>query len=610
MQKAQNLDHIRHSLAHLLAAAVLKKYPKTKLGIGPVIEHGFYYDFYFANKHKSGHESPRITDTDLPEIEKMMRELIRAKLPFSGKRLAPAEAKKIFKGQPFKLELIKEFTKPTKGVKKEPLTIYITGDKNQRKSAFNPRESAFYDLCRGGHVKNTKEINPEAFKLTHIAGAYWRGSEKNQMLTRIYGLAFATKKELDKHLALEEEAKKRDHREIGKHQKLFMSHDMVGSGLPIWLPAGTVIKDEVQRFAEETEARAGYVRVSTPHIAKEELFKTSGHLPYYADSMFPPMKLDDGNYYLKAMNCPIHHLIYKSEPRSYRDLPLRLAEYGTVYRNELSGTLAGLLRVRMLSMNDAHIYCRTDQIESEFKAVIEMTLGYFKTFGLTDYWFRLSLWDPKNRKKYVNEPKNWRAAESTIHKVLKHLGVKFVEAKNEAAFYGPKVDVQFHSMGGREETMSTIQLDFTAKKRFGLSYIDKGGKSNGEVFVIHRAPLSTHERFMAFLIEHYAGAFPVWLSPVQAVVLPVGEKYAAYAKHVAGELKAQNMRVEISAANETLGKRIRDAELKKIPYILVVGEKEESTGTVNVRERHKKETATVLLAAFLKTIKNIIAERR
>lgn len=588
---SNNIDHIRHSLAHLLAAAVLEKYPKAKLGIGPTIESGFYYDILLANKHKSGRESARITDVDLPEIEKAMRKFVAQKLPFSGRKVTPAEAKKLFKDQPFKLDLIKEFVKEKKG-----LTVYKTGD-------------IFLDLCRGGHVKNTSEINPDAFTLTHLAGAYWRGSERNPQLTRIYGLAFNTKKELDTHLAMLEEAKRRDHRKLGAELELFMFDDRVGKGLPLWLPKGTVMKNEIEKLAMEMEDKYGYERVSTPHLAKKELYETSGHLPYYADSMYPPMKMDDGTYYVRAMNCPHHHVIYGSRPRSYRELPVRLAEYGTVYRNELSGTLAGLLRVRMLSMNDAHIYCRKDQIEEEFKRVLDLNLEYFKLFGLTDYSFRLSLGDSKNKVKFVNEPANWKYAEEVLRGIMKKSGVKFTEAKGEAAFYGPKVDVQFTSVIGREETMSTIQLDFAAKKRFNLTYQGKDGKDSNEIFVIHRAPLSTHERFMAFLIEHYAGDFPVWLSPTQVKVLPVAEAHTRYAEEVVTTLKKHRIRVELSQANETLGKRIRAAELEKIPYVLVVGDKEEASKTVNVRRRHIKETDTTPLEKFAHALSAEIAAR-
>ena len=504
-----NLEHLRHTLAHLLAAAVEELYPGAKPTIGPAIEDGFYYDF----------DDLKLSDADLPELEEKMRELLPSWTKFNSEEVSAQEAKKNYKDNPYKQELINEITD-----RGEKITLYTSGE--------------FTDLCRGGHVKNpAKDIDPAAFKLTHIAGAYWRGNEKNKMLTRVYGAAFATKAELAEYLKQREEAKKRDHRVLGRELKIFTFDNLVGSGLPLWLPNGTIIKDEIEKFAVEIESATGYQRVSTPHIAKEELFKMSGHLPYYADLMFPPMELDDGKYYLKAMNCPITHLIYKSEPRSYRDLPLRLAEYGTVYRNELSGTLAGLLRVRMLSMNDAHIYCRRDQIEQEFKGVIDLTLKMFKTFGLSDYSFRLSKWDPVNKDKYINEPENWEFTEKILKRVLETAGVKFMEATGEAAFYGPKVDIQYRSISGREETMSTIQLDFAARELFNLVYHDSNGRSNNEVFVIHRAPLSTHERFIAFLIEHFAGAFPVWLAPVQTRILSVSEKFQKYGEEVLDELK-------------------------------------------------------------------------
>lgn len=564
------MDKIRHSLAHLLAAAVLKKFPDTKLGIGPAIENGFYYDFLFKKPI-----SPEI----LPELEKTMREFIRAGLVFSGKSVSPREARRLFKNQPFKLDLIKEFVRG-----KQKLTIYDTHTPKSRKLK---AKSYFIDLCRGGHVKNTKEINPEAFKLTHIAGAYWRGSEKNPQLTRIYGLAFASKKELDKHLALLEEAKRRDHRKLGQELKLFTFSDMVGPGLPLWLPKGTVIVNELEKLAKETERRAGYKEVRTPHIAKEIMYKTSGHLPYYADTMFPPMVLreDKETYYLRAMNCPHHHQIYASEPRSYRDLPLRLSEYGTVYRYEKSGELFGLMRVRMLSMNDAHIYCTPEQFEEEFRAVNEMYLNYFKLFGLKKYVMRFSTHDPKELgKKYVKEPALWKKTEDMVRRVLKKSRINYVEVPNEAAFYGPKIDVQVWSAIGREFTIATNQVDFAQPRRFGLTYIDSQGKLQIPI-VIHRAPLGTHERTIGFLIEHYAGAFPLWLAPVQVKVLPVSEKFSKYARMVAQELINQNVRAETADTNETLAKRIREAELQKTPYVLVVGEKEEKNRSVNVRRR-------------------------
>jgi len=577
-----SLENIRHSLAHLLGAAVLELYPGSKLAIGPAINDGFYYDIDVSGV---------ISDNDLPKIEKKMREILKTWRTFEGREVSPREAKELFKDNPYKKELIDELVE-----KGEKITLYASG--------------SFTDLCRGGHVENAREIDPKAFKLSRVAGAYWRGSEKNPQLTRIYGYAFETKDELQKHLVMLEEAKKRDHRKLGRDLELFTFDDLVGKGLPLWLPNGTLIKDLIEKLAVEMEKKYGYVRVSTPHLAKEELFITSGHLPYYKDSMYPPMKMDDGNYYLKAMNCPHHHVIYKSRPHSYRVLPIRMAEYGTVYRNELSGTLAGLLRVRMLSMNDAHIYCTRDQAEEEFKKVLELTMEYFEIFGLKDYWFRLSKWNPENKEKYINEPENWNYAESILRKILKDLKVKFVEADDEAAFYGPKVDVQFKSVIGREETMSTIQLDFAAKKRFGLSYIDAEGKENNGVFVIHRAPLSTHERFMAFLIEHYAGAFPIWLSPIQVAILPISDKQNEWATEVYESLKSKDIRVEISKGNETLGRKIRESELKKIPYILVIGEKEEKAEAVAVRARGKGDQGQMKIGEFVKKIKKEIKDKK
>lgn len=581
-----NLDNVRHSLAHLLAAAVLQKFPGTKLGIGPTTENGFYYDFLFKKT---------VSPTVLSELEKTMREFIRAGLPFTGRAVQPTEARKIFKNQPFKLELIKEFVK-----EKKKLTVYKTGD-------------VFLDLCRGGHVKNSKEINPEAFKLTHLAGAYWRGDEKNPQLTRIYGAAFASKKELEEYLKMLEEAKKRDHRKLGQELKLFTFSDYVGPGLPLWLPKGTVIINELEKLAKETERRAGYREVRTPHIAKEIMYRTSGHLPYYADTMFPPMAFKENNkkevYYLRAMNCPHHHQIYAAEPRSYRDLPLRLSEYGTVYRYEKSGELFGLMRVRMLSMNDAHIYCAPEQFEEEFAAVNEMYLNYFKLFGLKKYMMRFSTHDPKELgKKYVNEPQLWKKTEDMVRRVLKKSKINYAEISNEAAFYGPKIDVQVWSAIGREFTLATNQVDFAQPRRFGLIYTDSRGKTQTPI-VIHRAPLGTHERTIGFLIEHYAGAFPVWLAPVQAEILPVSEKFEKYAKSVAEAMKNDGIRAEIAKANETLGKRIREAEIQKIPYILVVGEKEEKNKSVNVRHYKRGRKGEVKLDSLIRKISEEIKSR-
>ena len=590
----QNLDEMRpfdilrarHSFAHLLAASVQKLYPKVTLGIGPVIENGFYYDF----------GNLKITDADLSRIEKEMREIAKQNLAFKKELWTSQKASAHYKKlkQPFKLKLIKDLLKTkNQKLKTGKVGMVYTGD-------------VFLDLCRGGHVKNTKELPLDAFKLTHIAGAYWRGSEKNPMLTRIYGAAFATKKELATHLWQLEEAKKRDHRVWGEKLKLFTFAPEVGPGLPLWLPNGTILRDEIENYAKQVEKEWGYQRVTTPHIAKDTLYKTSGHLPYYKDSMFPPMELDDGTYYLKAMNCPHTHLIYRAEPRSWRDLPLRFAEYGTVYRYERSGTLAGLLRVRGMTQNDAHIYCTEDQVEEEFLKVMKLhEFWYNKVFGIKDFYMRLSL-PAKDKAKYVADPKGWKKAVDIVQSAMKKSGMPFEVAEGEAAFYGPKVDFQIKSAIGREESASTNQLDFIASKRFNLTYKDKDGKDK-PVYVIHRAPLGSHERFIAFLIEHYAGSFPLWLSPEQVWIIPVSEKAHDYAKQVKEALK--NARVILKDENETMGKKIRQGELLRIPYLLIVGEKEAAANTVSVRERGKGDIGQMQLPEFQKKVGTELEER-
>lgn len=564
IKEEDKMHEVRHSLSHLLAAVVLKKYPGTKIGIGPVIDNGFYYDFLLPTP---------ISDSDLLDLQKEMKHLIAQKLDFTKEEITTAKAKKLFADQNFKLELIEELDKA-----KSPISIYNTSD-------------IFMDLCKGPHVKNTSEINMEGFKLTHIAGAYWKGSEKNPMLTRIYGLAFANKKELDAHLLMLLEGKKRDHRLLGEKLKIFAFSDFVGPGLPLWLPNGTVIIEELERMAKEMERRGGYKRVRTPHIAKEIMYKTSGHLPYYADAMFPPMVMDeDGNkttYYLKGMNCPHHHMIFANEPKSYRDLPLRLAEYGTCYRYEKSGELLGLMRVRMLSMNDAHIYCTEEQFATEFMAVIKMYLEYFKIFGIEKYVMRFSTHSKEGLgKKFIDNEKLWIKTENMVRDIMEKEKIPFVEVPNEAAFYGPKIDVQIWSAIGREFTLATNQVDFAVPERFGLKYKDADGTEKTPI-CIHRAPLSTHERLVGFLIEHYAGAFPTWLAPIQAMILPISEKQKDYADTVFKELLKQGIRIEIDGSNETLGKRIRGSEMQKIPYTLVVGEQEETNKTVAVRQRER-----------------------
>ncbi len=580
-EEKEKLQALRHSAAHLLAAAVTELYPSAKPTIGPATDEGFYYDFEF--------EEP-ISENDLPAIEALMQKIVEGWRGFERLEVGADEALAMYANNPYKQELINEFAEAG-----EAITLYKSGD--------------FVDLCRGGHIDGPAD-NLRHFKLLSLAGAYWRGSEENIMLTRIYGTAFFSGAELEEYLQQREAAKERDHRKIGQEMDLFFIDEMVGKGLVMWLPKGQIIKDEVEKLAKEKEAASGYLRVATPHIAREELFLTSGHLPYYAESMYPAMQMDDSVYYLKAMNCPHHHRIYLHQPKSYRDLPVRLAEYGTCYRNELSGTLAGLLRVRGMTMNDAHIYCRKDQVKEEFKAVMEMTMDYFRIFGLENYWFRLSKWSPDHTDKYFDEPENWEYTQDVLRGVLEEMGVPFVEADDEAAFYGPKVDVQFKSASGREETMSTIQLDFVAKKRFNLSYIDESGEENHEVFVIHRAPLSVHERFMAFLIEHYAGKFPVWLAPVQAKVLPVSDKFNEYAIQVAEMLRGQGVRVELDDRSERLSAKIRDAQQEKVPYMLVVGGQEEAAGTVAVRSRDSGEQETVGAEEFADRVVKEVVERK
>jgi len=571
-----------------MAQAVLEFFPKTKLGMGPAIENGFYYDF----------ELPKnFNPEDLKKIEDRMKELISQDQKFIKKNVSKLIAKKLFKDQPYKLELIKELPGKT-------LSIYAnTG---------NSRE--FVDLCKGPHIKNTKEINPNTFKLTKIAGAYWKGSEKNKMLTRIYGFAFETPEKLTEHLKMLEEAEKRDHRVLGQKLKIYTFSEMVGPGLPLWLPNGAVIIDQLENLAKEMENKGGYSMVKTPHIAKEIMYKTSGHLPYYADTMFPPMVLEEEGkkvkYYLKAMNCPHHHQIFAAEQRSYKNLPLRLAEYGTCYRYEKSGELFGLMRVRSMNMNDAHIYCTEEQFAEEFLGVIKLYLEYFKIFGIQKYKMRFSTHSKEGLgKKYIDNEKLWKKTEDMVRNILIKENIPFTEVANEAAFYGPKIDVEVWSAIGREFTLATNQVDFAVPERFGLTYTDKDGKQKTPI-CIHRAPLGTHERTIGFLIEHYAGAFPIWLSPVQIAVIPISEKHLDYAKEITEKLKNNNVRVELKDENETLGKKIREAEMQKIPYLLIVGDKEIQAQSVSVRERGKGDAGAMGLDKFIEIIKEKIKEKK
>jgi threonyl-tRNA synthetase len=565
------VEVLRHSCAHLLAHAVKRLFPKALPTIGPVIENGFYYDF----------DASPFSEVDLEKIELEMEKIVKEKILVERFEVSKNDAMKLFGKNKYKKELINE--------SKGKISYYRQGD--------------FKDLCTGPHIVNTARL--KAFKITKSSGSYWRGDSKNKQLQRIYGVCFADKKDLKLHLKMLEEALKRDHKLLAEG-KLYMISDLVGKGLPIWLPKGEIVKKVIEDYALEMEEKAGFQRVSTPHIAKEELFLASGHLPHYEADMFPKMKMDDGTYYLKAMNCPLHHIIFSHGVRSYRELPLRIAEYGTVYRNEMSGVLSGLLRVRMLSMNDAHIYCSKDQIGSEVKSVISMIEEYYKTFGFKNYYFRLSLWDPKNKEKYISEPANWKYAEAQLRKVLKELKVNFEEVEDEAAFYGPKIDIQFKTVTGREETLSTVQLDFAAKKRFGLKFVDKDGKVNNDVFVIHRAPLSVHERFIAFLIEHYGGNFPLWLAPVQVRILPISDKVKSYVDSLKKELP---FRVEVDSRAESINKKVRNAQLEKIPVMVIIGEKEMAGNTVSVRTLDGNVKYGIKKSVFVKKISDLISSK-
>lgn len=569
-----------HSSAHLLAEAVEQTFPGVKFWVGPAIDKGFYYDMDLGDR--------KITEEDLKNLEKKMNELARQSNPYIRKEISKSEAVNYFaeKGDEYKLDLLSNLEDGS-------ITFYTQGQ--------------FTDLCRGPHIPDTGFI--KAIHLSGIAGAYWKGDEKNKMLTRIYGITFPQQKELDEYITMMEEAKKRDHRKLGKELGIYTMNEDVGPGLILWMPNGTVIIEELEKLAKETETAAGYKRVVTPHIAKENLYLTSGHLPYYADSMFPPMQMDGETYYLKAMNCPHHHKIFDTEPRSYRDLPYRIAEYGTCYRYEQSGELFGLMRVRCLHMNDAHIYCSKEQFRQEFKAVNDMYLKYFKIFGIEKYVMRLSLHDPeKLGQKYINEPELWKETEELVRNVLIETGVPFVEVKGEGAFYGPKIDVQIWSAIGREFTLATNQVDFAQPRSFNLRFTNKNNEPEIPL-IIHRAPLGTHERFIGFLLEHYAGKFPLWLSPVQVKVLPISDKYLDYAGTIQQSLLQAGIRVEMDDRQEKIGKKIRDTELMKIPYMLIVGEKEQQEGVVSVRRQGIGDTGAESTEAFITRIRREIENR-
>lgn len=597
--KNSQLYKLRHSLAHVMAQAVTEQYPDVKLGIGPPIDTGFYYDFDLG---KDEHGKPRtFTPEDLEAIEKRMRQIIGGKHPFRYREVSADEARQLFKNQPYKLELID-------GLAKGGIDEY--GNETTEKPVISTyRQDSFEDLCRGPHVEATNQIPSDGFKLMTVAGAYWRGDEANPMLQRIYGTAWANKKELNQYLEMLEEAKKRDHRKLGKELEIFTFDEEVGPGLPLWLPRGAVLIEELEKLAKEMEQKAGYDRVRTPHLTKEDLFLRSGHLPYYAESMFPPMEMEGVRYYIKPMNCPFHHKIFASKPRSYRDLPVRLAEYGTCYRYEKSGELFGLMRVRSMQMNDAHIYCSEEQFESEFLGVVNLYLEYFKLLGIEKYVMRLSTHHQKGLgKKYVDNERLWLKTEDMVRRAMEHGGVPFVEVLDEAAFYGPKIDVQIWSAIGREFSLATNQVDFAVPSRFNLTFVNQHGQEETPL-CIHRAPLSTHERMVGFLLEQYAGKFPVWLSPDQARVVPITEAHNEYADNLARQLQAANIRAQADLGTERMNAKIRQAQLLQIPYMLVVGDQEVANGTVSLRKRDGSRQNDLPVAEFIAQTQQRIASR-
>ena len=575
------LEVYRHSSAHLLAAAVLELFPETKLGHGPATENGFFYDF---------HRETPFTPDDLVKIEKKMQELVKQDLPYAREFVERTEGLQKFKteGDFMKCHFIEQFTKPD-----EKISIYKTGK--------------FLDFCRGPHLPSTGKI--KAFKLLNIAGAYWLGDEKNPQLQRIYGTSFFSKKDLDAYLNSIEEAKKRDHRVLGKQLDLFSIQELAGPGLIFWHPKGGIIRKEMEDWMREQYVKRGYSLVYTPHVMRKQLWQTSGHEGYYAQNMFDAMELDDAEYRLKPMNCPGHILIYKDSLRSYRDLPVRLGELGTVYRYERSGVMHGLLRVRGFTQDDAHIFCTPEQIEKEIADCVEFGRDVLRDFGFDKFQTELSTWDPSDRKNFVGSEEQWNHATHSLEKVLKELNIEYKVIPGEAAFYGPKIDIKLVDAIGRLWQLSTVQFDFNLPQRFDLEYVAEDGTRKQPVMV-HRALYGSVERFFGVLIEHYAGAFPVWLSPVQAVMIPIAERHVGYAEKVAVQLRAAGVRVEVDARNEKMNAKIREHAMRKVPFLLVVGDKEAEAGKVNVRTRGKEKTEDMGAAEFVEQIRTVIAEKR
>jgi len=571
----KELEAIRHSTEHVLTQAMLKLYPGLKMAMGPAIEDGFYFDFDYDKQ---------INEKDFPKIKKEMQKIINKDLPFKKQVIEVSEARKLFPNNPYKQEWLDEIEE-----RKEKAVIYKTGNE-------------FVDLCGGPHVKSTGQI--KAFKLLYVAGAYWRGDEKNKMLTRIYGTAFKTKKELDEYLKAQEEARKRDHRKLGKDLGLFVFAEEVGPGLPLLTEKGATIRRELERFVIDEEIKRGYQHVYTPDLAKVKLYEISGHYPYYKDTMYPVMQVDDDELILRPMACPHHFMLFKSKPRSYKELPLKMAEVAKLYRYEKSGELTGLMRVRSFCLADSHIFCRKEQAASTIKEVIKLIdfmAGKLKLKKGKDYWFRLSLGDPKNKEKYYDDPKNWAQGEKILKHVLDSMKAPYVVAKDEAVFYGPKIDVQMKNVAGKEDTAFTVQYDFYMPVRFKLEYTNEKGEKEQPI-VIHRSSIGSLERTMAFLIEHYAGNFPLWLAPEQMWVIPVGKQHIKYAKDVAKNLAENNFRYKLKDENESVSKKIRNGEVQKIPYLLVVGDEEKKEKSVRVREKGK-DLGKIKLTKFIEKAK-------
>lgn len=569
------IEIMRHSTAHLMAQAIKRLYKDVNFGVGPVIEEGFYYDMDMAHS---------ITPEDLPKIEKEMKKIIDEALEIERLEVSRENAIEMFQDDPLKLELIDAIPED------EQVTIYKQGE--------------FFDLCGGVHVPSTNKI--KAFKLLSISGAYWRGDSNNKQLQRIYGTAFAKQSQVDTYLKLLEERKERDHRKLGKELDIFTISQKVGQGLPLWLPKGATIRRTIERYIVDLEERLGYDHVYTPVLGSVELYKTSGHWDHYHEDMFPEMTMDNEELVLRPMNCPHHMMVYKNQLYSYRNLPVRIAELGTMHRYEMSGALAGLQRVRAMTLNDAHIFARPDQLKDEFIRVVELVQRVYEDFGINDYYFRLSYRDPEDKEKYVDNDAMWEKAQAMLKETMEELQVEYVEAEGEAAFYGPKLDVQVKTALGKDETLSTVQLDFHLPERFDLTYIGEDGQHHRPV-VIHRGVVSTMERFVAFLIEEYKGAFPVWLAPVQVKVIPVSPKaHLDYAKQVADKLRLEGVRVAVDERDEKIGYKIREAQTQKIPFALVLGDHEVNEHAVNIRRYGEKETETVLLDAFIARIKQEI----